>query len=206
MIAFTERWRLSCSRVRGACLEDRRIPGSPAKDSNVSKSRSSLRQHRVVRSRTECKIVRGCTYNVDDDCCEDGSRDSLTILRILDAADELLVATAVETTDDAENDDAKGGDDRAVRLGTDGQFLLHARVLRPPCPCRTSIRRWLGEVWREDIPGPCLYSADEGLHDGCLCVISSGSLFAGDSGPCVVIAAMKRCWTAAVVDGRSDVW
>lgn len=48
------------------------------------------------------------TYSVNDDGSEDGSRDPLGVLGW-----ELLVLTAVEDSNDAEDDDGEHGDDSA---------------------------------------------------------------------------------------------
>ena len=54
------------------------------------------------------------THNVDKDGGEDSLGDGLAIRGIVDAADELLVAGAVEHAEDGEDDDCEDGHDGAI--------------------------------------------------------------------------------------------
>ena len=70
---------------------------------------------------TPCNVNRKyfeVTYSVDDDCSEDGAGNSLAILGlwVVDAPDELFMATAVEASDSAQNNDREDRDDRAVEM------------------------------------------------------------------------------------------
>lgn len=60
--------------------------------------------------------VEGATYDIDEDGDEDGARDLASDLgvRVLGAAEELVVAAAEQGADDGEDEDRKGRDDHAV--------------------------------------------------------------------------------------------
>lgn len=57
----------------------------------------------------------GWTYRVDDDGREDGSGNSLAVIRVIQAATELLVTAPVQAGDNAENDNGERGHNGAVR-------------------------------------------------------------------------------------------
>lgn len=65
---------------------------------------------------TKCVWSRldGVTYHVDDDSCEDRSRDGHAVLGVLHATDEFLVAGTVQSADDAKNDDSEDRDHGAI--------------------------------------------------------------------------------------------
>lgn len=54
------------------------------------------------------------THNVDKHGDKDGARDSRAVLRVLDAADELLVVVFERPAEDGQDDDGEDGDDEAI--------------------------------------------------------------------------------------------
>jgi hypothetical protein len=58
----------------------------------------------------------GSTYNVDQDGCEDGARNSLAILGIINTASKLFVTTSVESGDNAKNNNGEDGENGAGSL------------------------------------------------------------------------------------------
>lgn len=67
----------------------------------------------MIRSSPEGQ-ERERTHNVDKDSRKDGFGNRLAISGIVDAADELLVAGAVEHAEDGEDDDCEDGHDGAI--------------------------------------------------------------------------------------------